>query len=376
MIRRQDRKQVSPRRGFTLIELLVVIAIIAMLAALLLPAVQQAREAGRRSQCINNLKQIVLAMHNYESSFKTFPPGFITPGTVSNAQTAMLPEPYTANTVSSLVSPNQQVVTTVTQWTMGPDWGWHAFILSNMDQGQINVDFTQPKFGLGTSNTPVTSANEQYIRTNIASYICPSSTNLPTGRPGQGASQNWAYSTYRGCMGAYDPNQANTTPTVPPNTPTTENGMLYRNSAVRMADISDGTTNTILVGDSLLGYWADNLSCCVRVWDDTAPVDPIPHPDLWDTYWQSTQVNTPANVSSNVFVASSGGNPPTTVIQQFFSFGSGHSGNLACFAIADGSTRSVSKKIDKNVFKAIATRNGALRSFIVGTNIENVTDGW
>ena len=63
------------RRGFTLIELLVVIAIIAVLIALLLPAVQAAREAARRAQCVNNLKQIGLAMHNYHSANNCFPPG-------------------------------------------------------------------------------------------------------------------------------------------------------------------------------------------------------------------------------------------------------------------------------------------------------------
>src|SRR5271163_284569 len=98
------------RRGFTLIELLVVIAIIAVLIALLLPAVQAAREAARRAQCVNNLKQIGLALFNYESAISTFPPGYID---LQN-------------------NPNN-----TPDLDMGPGWGWAAHSLPFQEQQNV-----------------------------------------------------------------------------------------------------------------------------------------------------------------------------------------------------------------------------------------------
>ena len=322
------------RQGFTLIELLVVIAIIAMLAALLLPAVQMAREASRRTQCLNNLKQIVLAMHNYESAYRCFPPGYVM-HPIDPVEEIPLTDLPQINTVINGV----RGVTTFSKWVLPNDWGWPSLIVPQMDQGTISLDFSQDKFNYSNFEF---SPNEKYVQTTIPSYVCPSTPSLPSKRP-----LNWAYATYRGSMGAYDTNSSG-----PANSPTNPNGTLYRNSAVKISDISDGASNTIMVGDSLYGFWADGYSCCVRVWEDSN------HPDLWDTYW-AAQVQ-PLN-----------GGPLITL--RFFSFGSAH-GDICNFAIADGSTRSVSKRISKNIFKAIATRNGTLRS--INQTMENVSESW
>ena len=134
---------------------------------------------------------------------------------------------------------------------------------------------------------------------------------------------------------------------------TTPNGMLYLNSgAVRMSDVTDGASNTVNAwrfAIRLLGQMG--FSCCVRVWDDSGRRSSR---SMWDTYWHWRS--------------------DLRLVHPFFSFSSAHTGNLACFALADGSTKTVSKTVDKNVFKAVS-RNGALRGMAsspVVVNPENV----
>ncbi|MDA8041454.1 MAG: DUF1559 domain-containing protein, partial [Pirellulales bacterium] len=106
----------SRNRGFTLIELLVVIAIIGVLVGLLLPAVQQAREAARRASCSNNMRQHGLAMHNYENAHKYFPAAC-----------------YTVDSATAPTKGNPA----------GKETSWTAFVLTNLEQGNVNYDFTK-----------------------------------------------------------------------------------------------------------------------------------------------------------------------------------------------------------------------------------------
>lgn len=318
--RRALRQSIAPApRGFTLVELLVVIAIIALLVAMLLPAVQKAREAARRSSCINNMKQLGLASHNYHDTHLTFPSGWIegvNPVADFLYDQTQFGQPVLLPIAGSQQAGNQQLL--LKDWALSGYFGWHALMLSQMDQGTILLNFNLPK------NDP---NNWNMIQVPVDSYVCPSAS-YPSARL-----QNLGYTSYRGNMGwwpSIDPTtgQANT----PQN-----NGIFYKNSQTNFRDCTDGTTQTFLFGETLFGgYWGDSYSCCARARDDQS--------GNFDAHW-------------TIPSGSQGGGQGGSVNIHFFSFGSFH-GEVCNFTMLDGSARSIAKNIDTNVFRSLCSRNG------------------
>ncbi len=232
------RSLLRRRGGFTLIELLVVIAIIGVLIALLLPAVQAAREAARRSQCVNNLKQIGLAMHNYHDITGAFPPAKIYSGscTLSNGGTGRV-----LNTTGFTLILNQ-----IEQSTL-----YNAY---NFSQPSANSAWEGPNtnlIGTAYSNTTV-------VGTMVASFVCPSDifpsqihpTNSSTSGTGPYSMQMARESNYLLCSAYYTEyncpgvnNQGLPNPNY--------RGAFFNDISTNVAAIRDGTSNTFLAGESL-----------------------------------------------------------------------------------------------------------------------------
>ena len=193
------------RSGFTLIELLVVIAIIAVLIALLLPAVQAAREAARRAQCVNNLKQMGLAMHNYHQAIGCFPLG-------ASLQAYDIGTPPPLETWSS--------------------WSAHALMLPYMEQTPIYnaINFN---YGAGREGGYGYFCNSTSYNAKIANFMCPSDGNA--GKVG--------LNSYNGSMGTsmYSTSTADVT------------GLFGYQRLITIADARDGTSNTIAFGEAVVG---------------------------------------------------------------------------------------------------------------------------
>jgi prepilin-type N-terminal cleavage/methylation domain-containing protein len=219
--------KVIPRRAFTLIELLVVIAIIAILIALLVPAVQKVRAASARTQCMNNMKQIGLGIHNYYGVKKHFPPAFAFP--------------------PASFDPNYEYCA---------GWAWSALILPYIDQATVysHLNVETGNFGSAGAGTYGSLATpNQYSQTRIAVYRCPADTwggDLDPER------SNFAMSNYRVTCGPGYPGDAFYDPTYD------WGGCMFQNSKITLGQVTDGASNTLIIGECIYdwngttGRWA------------------------------------------------------------------------------------------------------------------------
>jgi prepilin-type N-terminal cleavage/methylation domain-containing protein/prepilin-type processing-associated H-X9-DG protein len=315
------------RRGFTLIELLVVIAIIGVLIALLLPAVQAAREAARRVQCTNNLKQMGIAFHNYEGAHGSFPSGEI----------------------SNLVNPN---------WTMpagncnaappelGPGWSLFALAFPYLEQ-QVLSNALNFKLGIPQS------ANITVRTTRVAVYTCPSDTGPTTtamydcGNPPATNStpvellSGLTPCSYVGVLGGGNKN--NPDPLCGCYEWQPFNGTFHRNSRVKIADIRDGTSNTVGVGER-------NTNFVPSSWVGVLPDAEVIYNPLAGRGCQNWR---PAITAVVVHSRQYTVNRPDASPAAFHSQHPG-GGN---FLFLDGAVRFIKNTVDLDVMRALCTRN-------------------
>jgi prepilin-type N-terminal cleavage/methylation domain-containing protein/prepilin-type processing-associated H-X9-DG protein len=217
----------SARRAFTLIELLVVIAIIGVLVGLLLPAVQKVRESANRMKCTNNLKQIGLALHAYHDAMGRFPPGYVD----LNTNPASTPDN-----------------------DLGPGWGWASFLLPNLEQ--VNL-YNQINFAQGVTVGNNVAVSQQAL----VVFQCPSdglqdpfpvydstfTTPIATVAHGNYVGCNGWVECFNNAGGGYAGGVGNDG--LPGNIGRAGDGLFYRNSRNRIADVTDGLSNTIIAGE-------------------------------------------------------------------------------------------------------------------------------
>ncbi len=303
----QKRKQ-----GFTLIELLVVIAIIAILVALLLPAVQQAREAARMTQCRNNLKQLGLAFHNYHDTYTTFMPG------------GMLAGQYPVGWVPRIfpfIEQTTRLETAISRYAPTDFWTRTSPYRTNDPQDPIwgpVPSLSCPSSPLGdTASDQLTNGNFPYQNQQGALHYRAVSGSRDVGWFNSASGEGRSYST---------------------------SGIVYPLSKVRMGSIIDGTSNTLLLGEtSSTQGWSTSMSQAgfggLKPW-------------VFGFFYYADGYLTIDNKSVQYPIGYTGNF--TTNLTPFHSQ---HTGG-ANFALCDGSVRFLSRNMSLDILKNLSTRDG------------------
>ncbi|MBN2293265.1 MAG: DUF1559 domain-containing protein [Pirellulales bacterium] len=301
------------RKAFTLVELLVVIAIIGILIALLLPAVQAAREAARRMHCSNNLKQLCLGLQNYHSAHQVFPPGGYEAGNQLGWHTRILQYVELNNIFEEI------------EWaTKGYDK--QKFIALKYRISMFLCPSAEADADRGVWNSamvynPVTKQTEHAFTQHYPGVAGPVGTNVLGG-----GTYEWTSSANfnPACSGSSD-RRGNAS-----------QGVLYTDSTVKVRDITDGTSNTLAVGERFMGEtsWVAGTSNSLNWPCDTAAYK---------------NVEFALNACKEGSCSSMGNSR---------SFSSRHPGGVQ-FGLCDGSVRFLPDVTDLDILKALASRNGS-----------------